>query len=400
MGKNDNLSVSTRLVTAGRLRKVDHGAVNPPVVHESTFLFDSLEEMQRVSVHPTERSGQVYGRIGTVTTRALEDAITLIEGGAGCVLFPSGLSAITGALLAFLEAGDHLLMVDTCYGPTRTFCDSRLASLGVEVTYYDPMIGAGISELVRKNTRCIFMESPGSLTFEVQDVPAICRVARERGIVTLLDNTWASPLYFDAFAHGVDVSIQAGTKYFSGHSDVMAGSVSASDPDHVARVRDLAFDLGLHMAPDDCYLLLRGMRTLELRLEQHQRGALKLARWLKDQPGVRTVLHPALPSCPGHLQWQRDFSGASGLFAIVIDPVGTDALSAMLDHMELFGMGFSWGGFESLIVPMDYTSLRTASDPGIEGTLLRIHVGLENPDDLIRDLGSGLERLWRAQVSR
>lgn len=396
MKKTDSRSVSTRLVMGGRSREVNRGAVNPPVVHVSTFLFDSLEDMRQVSARPTDRGGQYYGRVGTQTTRALEDAITLIDGGSGCVLFPSGISAITGALLAFLEQGDHLLMVDACYGPTRTFCDRRLESLGVDVTYYDPMIGAGIADLIQENTRCIFLESPGSITFEIQDIPAICQAARKAGVITLMDNTWATPLYFDAFAHEVDISIQAGTKYFSGHADVMAGSVSASDPDHVQRLRELAFDLGLHMAPDDCYLLLRGIRTLEVRLERHQRTAFELAAWLKGRPGVRRVLHPAFSDCPGHAEWKRDFSGASGLFAIVIDPVDTPALGAMLDGMDLFGMGYSWGGFESLMIPMDPALLRSASNLRIEGTLLRIHAGLEDTDDLIRDLEAGFARLWAA----
>jgi cystathionine beta-lyase len=272
--------------------------------------------------------------------------------------------------------------------------------MGVEVTYYDPMIGDGIADLIRKNTRCIFLESPGSITFEVQDIPAICRAARTADVITLMDNTWATPLYFDAFGHGVDVSIQAGTKYFSGHADVMAGSVSASDPVHVQRVRDLAFDLGLHIAPDDCYLLLRGIRTLGVRLERHQRTALDLAAWFAGRPGIRRVLHPAFPDCPGHAEWIRDFSGATGLFAIETDPVDTLALAAMLDDMSLFGMGYSWGGFESLMIPMDPKSLRTASNPGIEGTLLRIHAGLEDTDDLICDLEAGFERLWQAGFER
>ena len=393
MPAKDRFSSSTRLAVGGRSGEVNRGAVNPPVVHVSTFLFDSLKEMQRVSVRPTDRGGQYYGRVGTATTRALEDAITLIDGGAGCVLFPSGLSAIASALLSFIEKGDHLLMLDSCYGPTRTFCDNRLKALGIEVRYYDPMIGAGISSLIQDNTRCIFLESPGSITFEVQDIPAMCKAARDAGVTTLLDNTWASPLYFDAFGHGVDVSIQAGTKYLSGHADVMMGTVSAQQPGHLQRVRDLAFDMGLHAAPDDCFLLLRGIRTLELRLEKHHRSALKLVQWLQDLPEVRKVLHPALPGCPGHEFWKRDFKGASGLFAVVIDPVNTENLGVMLDHMQLFGMGYSWGGFESLMIPMKPESVRSVSGNAVDGTLLRIHAGLEDPNDLISDLDSGFERL-------
>jgi len=284
-------------------------------------------------------------------------------------------------------------MVDSCYGPTRAFCDDRLTALGIEVTYYDPMIGAGISSLIQDNTRCIFLESPGSITFEVQDIPAICKAARQVGVITLMDNTWASPLYFDAFGYGVDVSIQAGTKYLSGHADVIMGMVSAKDPGHLRQVRKLAFDLGLHAAPDDCYLLLRGIRTLELRLEKHQRSALELAQWLQGLPEVRKVLHPALPGCPGHEFWKRDFQGASGLFAVVIDQVDTKCLAAMLDHMQLFGMGYSWGGYESLMIPMSPESHRCASACAMGGTLLRIHAGLEDTNDLIRDLESGFERI-------
>ena len=307
MADKSSYSRNTRLAVGGRSREVNRGAVNPPVVHVSTFLFDTLEDLQRVSANPYDRDGQYYGRTGTVTTRSLEDALSLIDGGLGCVLFPSGLSAIASALLSFLQKGDHLLMADSCYGPTRTFCHRRLQPLGIEVTYYDPVIGENISGLFRENTRCVFLESPGSITFEVQDVPALCEQAGQSGIITLLDNTWASPLYFDAFGQGVDVTIQAGTKYVSGHADVMAGAVSAKDPDHLQRIRELAFDMGLHMAPDDCYLLLRGLRTLDLRLERHQANALKLARWLQGVPVVRKVIHPALPGCLGHELWKRDF---------------------------------------------------------------------------------------------
>jgi cystathionine beta-lyase len=393
MPENKSYSRSTHLAVGGRSGDVTRGAVNPPVVHASTFLFDSLGEMLRISANPTDRSDQYYGSTGTATSRALEDAITLIDGGAGCVLFPSGLSAVASALLSFLEKGDHLLMVDSCYGPTRVFCDDRLSAFGIETTYYDPMIGAGISSLIRPNTRCIFLESPGSITFEIQDIPAICEVARNAGLITLMDNTWATSLYFDAFAHGADISIQAGTKYLSGHADVMMGMVSAQDSIHLQQVRELAFDMGLLAAPDDCYLILRGIRTLELRLEKHHANALKLARWLQDVPTVQRVLYPALPDCPGHEFWKRDFQGASGLFSVVIDPVNTEQLGAMLDHMQLFGMGYSWGGFESLMIPMDTESLRCASDCSVGGTLLRIHVGLEDPDDLIRDLDAGFERM-------
>jgi cystathionine beta-lyase len=332
----------------------------------------------------------VYGRLGTPSSKSLEDAVTALEGATYTVLCPSGLSAITTAILSVCSAGDHLLVTDSCYEPTRSFCDRTLRRLGIETTWYDPLIGAGIAELFRPNTRAVFCESPGSLTFEVQDVPAIAAVAHARGASMLLDNTWATPLLFDALACGVDLSIQAATKYVGGHADVMIGYVAANES-HAKRLRGTHHDLGLYASGDDCFLALRGLRTMAVRLARHQETALRLARWLKGQPEVAHVLHPALEDDPGHAIWKRDFKGASGLFGVVLQPVSREAFAAFFDALVLFGRGYSWGGYESLIVPAHIH--RTAKVFTGEGPVLRIHAGLENPDDLIAELGAALARL-------
>jgi cystathionine beta-lyase len=381
----------TRIVAAGRQPHAHDGIVNPPVYHASTVLFPSVKALEDASKPPTERK-VVYGRRGTPTTWALEDAIAELEGGDSCVLCPSGLAAITTALLAILKTGDHLLMTDSTYGPTRTFCDTILKNLGIETTYYDPCIGADITRLMRENTRVVFTESPGSLTFEVQDIPAIARTAHERGALVLLDNTWASPLFFKPFEHGVDVSIQAGTKYIVGHSDVMLGAITTRS-DLSRTLRGAHGTLGMHVGPDDVYLAQRGFRTLGVRLARHQETGLALAHWLQRRPEVARVLHPALPDDPGHELWQRDFLGASGLFGIVLKPTPKQAVAAMLDGLALFGMGYSWGGYESLILPADPRPIRTATRWDAEGPLLRLHAGLEDPDDLIADLEAGFVRL-------
>src|SRR6185436_11935453 len=302
------------------------------------------------------------------------DAINRLEGGAGCVLAPSGYAAVTVALLSVLSSGDHLLMTDAAYGPTRVFCDKILTRFGVEVTYYEPTIGAGIAELIRPNTRAVFCESPGSLTFEVQDIPAIAEAAHKRGLVVIADNTWATPLLFDAFAHGVDITLHTATKYIVGHSDAMLGVVTANDATW-KRLLETHGNLGIHTGPDDVYLGQRGLRTLAVRLKQHFETAMTLAKWLQARPEVARVLYPALPDDPSHKLWKRDFKSASGLFGVEFKPVSQTALAAMLDHLELFGMGWSWGGYESLIVPSHPT--RTARAYHTDGPLLRIHAGLE-----------------------
>lgn len=382
--------LATRLAHAGRRPEWSHGVVNPPVYHASTCLFETLAELDERVKAPS--SGLYYGRRGTPTQWALEAALTELEpGAAGTKLFPSGVAAITAALLAVLKAGDHLLMVDSAYEPTRTLCDRRLSALGIETTYYPPMAGAEIAELFRPNTRALFVESPGSLTFEVQDIPLLAGIAHERDSIVIADNSWATPLLFPALAHGVDLSMQSLTKYVVGHSDAMLGAVTANGATW-SRLQAATHQFGFCAGPDDAYLGLRGLRTLGLRLKQHEAGALRVARWLQDQPQVLRVLHPALEDAPGHALWRRDFQGATGLFAILLAPAPRTALAALVDGLAHFGMGFSWGGYESLVLPADPRPLRSADAWIAEGQLLRIHIGLEDPEDLIVDLAAGLAR--------
>jgi len=385
----------TRLVQAGRREEWTQGIVNPPVWRASTILFDSVAEM-RAATPP--RDGRLhYGRSGTPTSWALAEALTELEpGAAGTRLFSSGLAAIATALMAVLKSGEELLMVDSVYGPTRGFCDDVLARLGIATRYYDPLVGGGIEGLIGDATRAIFLESPGSLTFEVQDVAAICAAARARGIVTLLDNTWATPLFFPAMAAGVDLSILACTKYIVGHADAMLGSVTATE-EYWDRLTRTSRAFGQHAGPDDVWLASRGLRTLDVRLGRHGESALKVAHWLKEQPQVARVLHPALPDCPGHALWKRDFAGASGLFAFVLDG-GDDAdRSRLIDGLAHFGIGYSWGGFESLAVPADPQGVRSAAPWQAKGPLVRLHIGLEDIDDLIEDLAAGLAGYGRSR---
>lgn len=379
----------TRLVTAGRNPRQQHGIVNPPLYRASTVLFPTLDALE--GARPGE--GVYYGRYGTPTTFALEEALSEIEGeGARSVALGSGKAAIVMTLLALLEPGDHLLMVDSVYHPTRACCDKLLKRLGIETTYYDPRIGAGIETLMREETRVVFLESPGSLTFEVQDTPAITEAARRRGIVSVLDNTWGTALLFKGLERGVDVVIQAATKYVGGHADLMMGVVSAREPVW-ERLRQAIDQFGAPASPDDCWLALRGLRTLGVRLRQHQDAGLRVAEWLAGRPEVAEVLHPALPSFPDHELWKRDFAGASGLFGFVLRPCTRAGLAAMLDGLELFGMGYSWGGYESLLIPTHPAKVRTATRWDVDGQTMRIHIGLEDPDDLIADLDAGLARL-------
>jgi cysteine-S-conjugate beta-lyase len=370
-----------------------------PIQRASTILFESLAELDRARTSKHRPGELYYGAMGTQTAFAFEEAMTAFDGGYGAVAVGTGLAACTTALLAFARQGDHLLVTDSVYDPTRAFCDGMLAALGVETTYFDPLVGDGIHELIRPNTRVIFLESPGSHTFEVQDVPTICRIAREHAICTMLDNTWATPLYFRALEHGVDIVIHAATKYVGGHSDILVGVIVTGEA-HYAPVREAAIALGQCLSPDDAYLALRGLRTMSVRMEYQQRNALALARWLQTRPEVIRVLHPALPDDPGHAIWKRDFLGSSGLFAFVLPPAPREALAAMLDSMKLFGMGYSWGGFESLIIPGMPSEKRKAArwDPA-QGTLMRINVGLEEIGDLQRDLAAGLER-WKTARSQ
>ena len=388
----------TLIVNAGRDPAANHGVVNPPVYRASTIVHRTVAELHEAQKRrdPTKTR---YGRYGTPTTFALEQAVAELEGGHQSIAVASGVAAIASVLMAFVKSGDHVLMVDSVYGPSRRFCDSVLARFGVATTYYDPRIGAGISRLIQPNTRLVFLESPGSLTFEMQDVPAITAAARKAGAMTALDNTWATPLYFRPLAHGVDVSIMSATKYIGGHSDLMMGIITTTEP-AFARVRRAVDDFGGCAGPDDCYLALRGFRTLSVRLARHQENGLALARWLKARPEVARVLHPALPDDPNHALWKRDCAGASGLFGFELKPVPEHAVAAMLDGMELFGMGYSWGGFESLILPVDPRPMRTAVPWTAPGPLIRVHAGLEDPADLTADLERGFARLAAAGGKR
>jgi len=380
----------TKLTHAGNSPFENHGIVNPPVYHVSTVLYETVADLHAREKAPYDHV--TYGRTGTPTTWAFEKAVAALEEADRAVAMPSGLGAIAGALYAFLQAGDHVLMTDTTYFPTRRLCDQQLAKVGVTTTYYDPMIGADIEKLIQPNTRVIYMESPGSHTFEVQDVPAIAAVAKRRGIVTMIDNTWASPLYFKPLRHGVDLSIHAATKYIVGHSDVMMGIIAMKE-EHFLTVKNQVHGMGYSVGPDDCYLALRGLRTMSARLAQHQQTALRIADWLQKRPDVERVLHPALPGTPGHEIFKRDFTGSSGLFSVILKPCSDQQVAAMLDGLELFGMGYSWGGYESLIVPSNIAKARTAKPWKTDGPMLRIHAGLEDPDDLIADLEAGFQRL-------
>jgi cystathionine beta-lyase len=378
--KNDK--PDTTIVTAGRMSDAHFGAVNTPVYRASTILFPDLASMA------PGKQPYSYGRRGTPSSDSLESAIGELEGGAQVVLVPSGLSAVTTAILSVVGSGDHMLVTDSAYGPTRQFCDTTLKRLGVETSYYPP--NADIAPLLKPNTKVVFCESPGSLTFEIQDIPAIAKAAHAKGASVLMDNTWATPLLFDAHGHGVDLSIQAGTKYLGGHADVNIGYVSANQA-HAARLKETHGNMGLNSSGDDCFLALRGLRTLSVRLKRHQETALKLVHSLGARPEVTRILYPALPGDPGHAIWKRDFKGACGLFGFELKPVSEAAVAAFIDGLHHFGIGYSWGGFESLILP-SHIHRSTASFQA-EGPVLRIHAGLEDADDLIADLEQGFARL-------
>ena len=389
---------STRVVEAGRRPEWTQGIVNAPVWRASTILYDSVAELRAAGGRDTHHR-LFYGRRGTPTQWSLADALTELEPGAeGTFLYPSGVAAIAAALLAVLSPGDELLLVDNAYDPTRGLAEGLLKRMGITTRYFDPLVGAGIAGLIGPATRAIFLESPGSLTFEVGDIPAICAVARERGIVTLLDNTWATPLLFPAIAAGVDYAILACTKYVVGHSDAMLGSVTAG-PGRFAALRDASFQLGQHVAPDDAWLASRGLRTMALRLRQHGESALRIARWLAERPEIGEVLHPALPGCPGHETFLRDFHGASGLFSFALRGGDEASRAAFIDGLRHFGIGYSWGGFESLALPIDPERHRSVSARRFAGPLVRLQIGLEDADDLIADLDAGLARFRTAVAS-
>jgi cysteine-S-conjugate beta-lyase len=382
------LGTGTRLVHAGRDDAAD--IVNPPVARASTILFDNLADLDAAIRDPD--AGLYYGRRGTQTHWALEDALTGLEpGAAGTKLLPSGVAAITTSLLACLKTGDELLVTDSAYEPSRTFADQLLAPLGITTRYFDPCRGAGIADVISTQTRAILLESPGSLSFEIQDLPAITAVARERGITTIIDNTWATSLRLQPLTLGVDISVQALTKYVGGHSDVMMGSATATAA-LWPRLKAATYRLGHHVSADDCALVLRGLRTLGVRLDRHEQSALTIARWLETHPAVDRVWHPALPSHPQHALFQRDFTGATGLFAMVLKQGSRPHTAALIDGLQHFGIGFSWGGYESLVLPVELDRIRTATSTPLPGPIIRLSIGLEDADDLIADLDAGLAR--------
>jgi cystathionine beta-lyase len=385
-GHSKPLKAETALVTAGRDTRAQKGFVNPPVVHGSTVLYPTAEDLH------AHRGEFQYGRHGTPTTKALQEALMALEGPAcaGVGLAPSGLAAISTALLAVLKAGDHLLVADNAYRPTRNFCNGMLARYGVETGYFDPSIGAGIDKLFRPNTKVVLVEAPGSQSFEMPDIPAIAAAAHAHGALVIDDNTWATPLFHRSLEQGVDISLQAATKYIGGHSDIMFGTISANAKAWPQIAEGIRL-LGVCAGPDDVFLALRGLRTLAVRLAQHQQSAIEMARWLEARPEVIKVLHPALESHPGHAIWKRDFTGASGLFSIVLKPAPQKAVDALLDAVKLFGMGYSWGGFESLVIPFDCSDYRTATAWTPGGPTLRLHIGLENVEDLKADLAAGFD---------
>jgi cysteine-S-conjugate beta-lyase len=391
--KTTSLKAETMLVTAGRDTKAQKGFVNPPVVHGSTVLYPTADDLH------AHRAEYQYGRHGTPTTRALQEALMALEGPqcAGVGIAPSGLSAITTTLLAVLKSGDHLLVCDNVYRPSRNFCNGLLARYGVEITYFDPLIGAGITELFRSNTKALLVEAPGSQSFEMPDIPVIASIAHARGAVVIDDNTWATPLFHRSLDHGVDISIQATTKYIGGHSDIMFGTISANAKTWPTIAESTRL-LGVCAGPDDVFLAIRGLRTLSVRLAHHHRSGLEMARWLTARPEVMRVLHPALEDDPGHAIWKRDFTGASGLFSVVLRPAPQKSVDAMLNTLTLFGMGYSWGGFESLVIPFDCAGYRTATKWSPGGPTLRFHIGLENVEDLKADLARGFGVLNSTQV--
>jgi len=394
MAKKPPISIKpeTKLVIAGRDTKGQHGFVNPAVYHASTVLYSTAEDQV------AHRARYQYGRRGTPTSEALEDALRTLEGDAcaGVTLQPSGLAAISAALFATAGSGDHILVTDSVYRPTRNFCEGLFKRMGVSTTYYDPLIGADIAKLFKPNTKAVFVEAPGSQSFEMQDIPAIAKVAHDKGALVLMDNTWATPLYFRALEKGVDLSIQAGTKYIGGHSDIMFGCVSANATTLPALKATMNY-LGLCVGPDDIFLALRGLRTLAVRLARHHQSGLAVARWLEKRPEVARVMHPALESDPGHAIWKRDFTGACGLFSIALKPMAEKAVHAFMNELTLFGMGYSWGGFESLVILFDCSEYRSATKWAPGGPTLRFHIGLEDPGDLIADLERGFAAMAAAK---
>ena len=386
------MKLRTRLAQAGRRAQAQPGTVNLPVTRASTVTFDSLAAMEAVQQRfDADEVVPTYGIANMPLRAAFEDLMVEIEGGHRAATYPSGLAAIAAALMACVKSGDHVLVTDSCYGPTRRFCHRVLRRFNVETTFYEPTIGAGIRDLMRPNTSVVFMENPGSHTFEVQDFPTIAAIAHERAAAVIHDNTWATGVFFRSFDHGADLVVQAATKYPGGHSDILLGAVVANEK-WWPRLRDVSRDLGQTASPDDLFLAIRGIRTLDTRLRRHQRSALHVAEWLRRQGPVARVLHPALADDPGHGLWRRDFLGATGLFGVELKPCSPEQLAAFVDHLECFALGYSWGGYESLIVPANIRNQRSARAWG-GGPLVRLHIGLEDPSDLCDDLAAGFERM-------
>lgn len=385
----------TQIIHAGRDKKWTGRTVSPPVYHASTILHDTVAELND-AIKNIDNNSMFYGRRGTPTHFAFRDAMVELEGGHGCLVYPSGLAAINAALMTYLSAGDHLLMVDTVYGPTRTLCDTVLTRMGVDITYYDPSIGKDIEKLFKKNTRAVYTESPGSVTMEIQDIPAISKAARAHDIMMMIDNTYGNLINFEPYKHGVDVSIQAATKYIVGHSDAMLGTITTTEK-YWKKLFHQSYAMGYTAGPDDIDRAMRGIRTIKTRITQHEKSALKVAQWLEKQDMIDKILHPAFPDCPGHEIWKRDFNGSNGLFSFTFKQGHDKAITAFLDSLKLFKMGFSWGGFESLAMSFyDLKKERRLDLWDNYGPLVRLHVGLEDADDLIADLEQGLEHFKSA----
>lgn len=389
--------LDTTLVQAGRSKKYTQGSVNSVIQRASSLVFDTVEE-KKIATRNRAKGGLFYGRRGTLTHFSLQEAMCELEGGVGCALFPCGAAAVANTILAFVEQGDHILMTNTAYEPSQDFCTKILSKLGVTTGWFDPLIGEGIAELIQPNTRIVFLESPGSLTMEVHDVPAIVKAVRSKApeAIVMIDNTWAAGVLFKALDFDIDISIQAATKYLIGHSDGMIGT-AVSNARCWDQLRENAYLMGQMVDADTAYMTSRGLRTLGVRLRQHHESSLKVAEWLAQHPLVERVNHPALPGSKGHEFWQRDFTGSSGLFSFVLKKrLNNDELASYLDNFALFSMAYSWGGFESLILPNQpeqVAALRPGGEVDFSGTLIRLHIGLENVDDLIADLAAGFERI-------
>ncbi|KHS98075.1 cystathionine beta-lyase [Pectobacterium parvum] len=388
---------ATALVAAGRSKKFTHGSVNPVIQRASSLVFDTVQDKKNATINRA-KGALFYGRRGTLTHFSLQEAMVELEGGAGCVLYPCGAAAISNAILSFVSAGDHVLVTGSAYEPTQNFCNKVLSKMNVSTTYFNPLIGADIAELIQPNTKVVFLESPGSITMEVHDVPAIVQAVRRINpdIIIMIDNTWAAGILFRAFDFDIDISIQSATKYIVGHSDAMIGTAVANERCW-AQLREHSYLMGQMVDADTAYVASRGLRTLGVRLKQHQESSIRIAKWLSEQPEVAVVNHPALPECKGHEFYVRDFKGCNGLFSFVLkEKLSKEALAHYLDNFEHFSMAYSWGGFESLILanqPEDLAAIRPAGGVDFTGTLIRLHIGLEDSDDLIDDLAAGFSRL-------